>query len=115
MWRKITTPRLETSPRALELTAADELLAIENVDVLRKNGFEVQIEGEKNNSVLREVEGLEGEEEGEHEMVGGRLKLVAQPVSKSTVFDMKGELSYSLSLLSDVGPFLLIHTRTPYR
>jgi len=53
----------------LELTAADEILAVENMDVLK--GFEVVRQGD------------EGEEEG-------RLHLVAQPMSKDTVFDMKG-------------------------
>jgi DNA mismatch repair protein PMS2 len=65
----------------LELTAADELLAIENVDVLRKNGFEVEVDGEK------EV-GSDSDDVAPAQ--GGRLKLTAQPVSKSTVFDMKG-------------------------
>ena len=51
------------------MTAADELLAIENMDVLRQNGFEVEVDNG----------------EGTH-----HLKLVAQPVSKDTTFDMKG-------------------------
>jgi len=55
----------------LELTAADEILAVENMDVLKRNGFEVVRQGD------------EGEEEG-------RLHLVVQPMSKDTVFDMKG-------------------------
>jgi hypothetical protein len=56
----------------LELTAADELLALENIDVLRQNGFEI----------INEVGDVSGQSR--------QLKLVAQPVSKSTVFDMKG-------------------------
>jgi DNA mismatch repair protein PMS2 len=56
----------------MELTASDELLAMENMDVLRQNGFEVEVDGEG---------------ECGH---GCRLKLTAQPISKSTVFDMKG-------------------------
>jgi DNA mismatch repair protein PMS2 len=55
----------------LELTAADEILAVENIDVLKRNGFEVVRQGD------------DGEEEG-------RLHLVAQPMSKDTVFDMQG-------------------------
>lgn len=56
------------------MTAADELLAVENIHVLRQNGFEIDVD-----------------EEGEVAS-GPRLKLLAQPVSKSTVFDMKGSL-----------------------
>jgi DNA mismatch repair protein PMS2 len=59
-------------PQVVELTASDELLAIENIDILRQNGFEVEVDSE-----------------GEHGR-GNRLKLVAQPISKRTVFDMKG-------------------------
>ncbi|KAJ6535110.1 MutL C terminal dimerization domain-containing protein [Mycena capillaripes] len=55
----------------LELTAGDELLALENIDMLRQNGFEVETE----------AEGAAGQ--------GPRLSLTAQPVSKDTVFDMK--------------------------
>jgi DNA mismatch repair ATPase MutL len=62
-------------PQLLELTAADELLAADNVELLRQNGFEVEVAGH-------------GElETGQRH----RLELVAQPVSKSTVFDMKGD------------------------
>jgi hypothetical protein len=59
-------------PEYLELTAADELLAMENLDVLRQNGFEVEVD----------------EEISENRP---RLKLLAQPVSKNTLFDVKGE------------------------
>ena len=51
------------------------MIAIENVDVLRQNGFEIDVD-----------------EEGSEGSSGSRLKLTAQPVSKSTVFDMKGNL-----------------------
>ena len=54
----------------LELTASDELLAMENIEVLRQNGFEIEID---------EVAGL-----------GNKLHLAAKPMSGSTVFDMKG-------------------------
>ena len=56
----------------MELTAADELLALENIEVLRDNGFEVAID--------------DGAEPSH-----GRIKLVAQPVSGSTTFDIKGK------------------------
>jgi len=63
---------LFTRPQGLELTASDELLALENIDVLRQNGFEIDID----------EEGAVGR--------GSKLKLTAQPVSKNTVFNMKG-------------------------
>ncbi|KAG5635395.1 hypothetical protein H0H81_011417 [Sphagnurus paluster] len=66
-------------PQPMELTASDELLAIENMDVLRQNGFEVE-----------EVQDLQGT----------RLQLTAQPVSKSTVFDMK-DLEELIHLMRD--------------
>ncbi|KAJ7330351.1 MutL C terminal dimerization domain-containing protein [Mycena albidolilacea] len=55
--------------QALELTAGDELLAMENIEVLRQNGFEVETAAEGDS--------------------GPRLSLTAQPISKDTVFDMK--------------------------
>lgn len=58
------------SPRVLELTAADELVALENMNVLQQNGFEVAVE--------------------EDQPAGRRLRLVAQPVSKNTEFDSQG-------------------------
>jgi len=61
-------------PRLLELTASDEVLATENLDIFRKNGFEIEI---------KEGDVLPG---------SSRLMLTAQPVSNSTVFDMKGKL-----------------------
>lgn len=54
----------------LELTAADELVALENMSVLQQNGFEVAVE--------------------EDQPAGRRLRLVAQPVSKNTEFDSQG-------------------------
>lgn len=59
-------------PRPLELTAADELLAIENTDILKSNGFEISIDEDA-------------------DPFQGRIKLVAQPVSGGTNFDMKGK------------------------
>jgi DNA mismatch repair protein PMS2 len=53
------------------------MVAIENLDVLQKNGFEVI---------------LEDDEESEDSQ-GSRLKLTATPISKNTVFDMKGKQS----------------------
>ncbi|KAF8520420.1 hypothetical protein BU17DRAFT_46831, partial [Hysterangium stoloniferum] len=78
---KIESQKL-LKPRTLELTAADEMVAMENVDVLRNNGFEVLID--------------ENAPAGN----GERIKLVAQPVSKSTTFDMK-DLAELLHLMHD--------------
>lgn len=70
-------------PNPLELTASDEVVALENVDILRQNGFEIDVE---------EDDGLGNSRR--------RLILVAQPVSKSTVFDLK-DLEELLNLLRD--------------
>ncbi|KAH7907597.1 MutL C terminal dimerization domain-containing protein [Hygrophoropsis aurantiaca] len=69
-------------PQPLQLTAADELLALENLDILKQNGFEV---------AQRETD-TSGEEH--------RLELMAQPVSKSTTFDMK-DLEEIIHLMQD--------------
>ncbi|KAH9000126.1 hypothetical protein EDB92DRAFT_1829472 [Lactarius akahatsu] len=78
------TTRLESqrlfTPRVLELTAADELVALENMSVLQQNGFEVAVE--------------------EDQPAGRRLSLVAQPVSKNTEFDTQ-DLEEILHLLRD--------------
>jgi DNA mismatch repair protein PMS2 len=88
---KIQSQRL-VRPRPLELSAADEMVARENVDVLKQNGFEIDV-GE-------DGEEEEGNEDGEGGEEGRRrgLHLVAQPISKNTVFDMHGELHMSLGL-----------------
>lgn len=61
-------------PKPLELTASDEIIAQDNLEILRQNGFEIDTEG--------------ADESGDER---SRLRLVAQPVSKGTVFDLKGE------------------------
>lgn len=68
------------SPRALGLPSHDEITAMEHVEMLRLNGFELQIDDEA--------------------AVGERVKLVAQPVSKDTVFGVSGK-----------SPALLPHAR----
>jgi DNA mismatch repair protein PMS2 len=64
--------------RPLDLSASDRLVALENLEILQKNGFEVEVEGSEN--VDKE------QDEGAEQLV-----LVSQPVSKSTVFDMSGK------------------------
>ncbi|KAJ7127884.1 hypothetical protein C8R44DRAFT_778955 [Mycena epipterygia] len=66
----------------LELTAGDELLALENLDVLRQNGFEIDLQT--------------GVDDAAHP----RLSLTAQPISKDTVFDMK-DLEELIHLMHD--------------
>ncbi|KAH9971896.1 hypothetical protein BJV74DRAFT_889259 [Russula compacta] len=59
-------------------TAADELVALENMGVLQKNGFEVALDGDQ--------------------PAGRRLKLLAQPVCKNTESDIEGEMLASAVL-----------------
>lgn len=67
------------SPRALGLPSHDEITALEHVDMLRLNGFELAVD--------------------EDAPVGHRVKLVAQPVSKDTVFGV-ADLEELLDLIS---------------
>lgn len=70
-------------PRGLELSASDELVAIEHQATLSKNGFEI--------SIL------------ESGPPGTRIKLLSQPISKTTVFGVK-DLEELLYMLRDVSP-----------
>jgi len=80
-------------PQQLQLTAADEMLAVENMDVLKLNGFELE--------QVEEREALRDEDE-EGSGARMRLQLVAQPVSKETVFDTKGDAPpFVISLNTD--------------
>lgn len=59
----------------MELPATDELLAMEHDDVLRFNGFEIEMD--------------------ESAPIGQRIRLVAMPISKSTKkteFTVEGQL-----------------------
>ncbi|KAF3904877.1 hypothetical protein ABW20_dc0106830 [Dactylellina cionopaga] len=56
-------------PKVLELSAMDELVVMDNIDVLKKNGFVVEID-----------------DEGD---VGKRCSLVSLPMSKDKVFDLR--------------------------
>nr|XP_019000494.1 uncharacterized protein I203_06911 [Kwoniella mangroviensis CBS 8507]OCF63955.1 hypothetical protein I203_06911 [Kwoniella mangroviensis CBS 8507] len=69
-------------PRPLQLTASDEIIAMENLDILSKNGFDVKVD----------EDALPGK--------GERINLVAMPVSKETTFDFK-DLEQLLHMLSD--------------
>jgi DNA mismatch repair protein PMS2 len=71
----VASSNLPPRRQPLELTAADELLAMENIAVLRQNGFEIEID--------------EAASVGQ----GSKLHLTAKPTSGSTDFDMKGQLS----------------------
>ncbi|KAJ3812661.1 histidine kinase-like ATPase [Lentinula aff. lateritia] len=72
-------------PRPLELTASDELVALENLDVLRLNGFELEVVSD----AQEEEEDIEMVDDNPQSRVHRKLRLIAQPVSKSTVFDMR--------------------------
>ncbi|KAI0716220.1 MutL C terminal dimerization domain-containing protein, partial [Earliella scabrosa] len=74
-------------PQTLELTAADELVALENIDVMRQNGFELDV--------------------SEQRPPGQRVQLTAQPVSKSTTVlsgnadEVSADLEELLHLMQD--------------
>lgn len=72
-------------PRAMQLTAADEIIAMDNLPALKSNGFEVDID--------------EDAPPGR----GERVVLRAMPVSKETTFDFT-DLEQLLHLLSDAAP-----------
>lgn len=63
---------IQNRPRPLQLTAGDEIVAMENLEILRSNGFEVDVDEDKPPGR------------------GERISLVAMPVSKETTFDFKG-------------------------
>ncbi|KIJ19585.1 hypothetical protein PAXINDRAFT_68886 [Paxillus involutus ATCC 200175] len=84
-------------PQQLQLTAVDELLAIENMDILKRNGFEV--------SQVDETERLETD--CDEDTARPRLQLVAQPMSKETVFDMK-DLEELIHLMQDGPPGAMV-------
>ncbi|KAE8219586.1 hypothetical protein CF319_g6743 [Tilletia indica] len=70
-------------PRKLELPVSDELVAIEHLKTLKKNGFELEVD--------------------EEERAGSRLQLIAQPISKSVSFGPK-DLAELLHLLRNLTP-----------
>ncbi|KAM5530133.1 hypothetical protein V8D89_016211 [Ganoderma adspersum] len=78
------TTRIESqqmiSPEVLELTAVDELVALENMDVLHQNGFELDIADDR--------------------PAGQRVRMTAHPVSGTTTFDAK-DLEELLHLMHD--------------
>ncbi|KAF3917386.1 hypothetical protein ABW21_db0204021 [Orbilia brochopaga] len=56
-------------PKVLELSAMDELVVMDNMDVLKKNGFVVEVDDTAD--------------------VGRRCRLISLPMSKDKVFDLK--------------------------
>lgn len=58
-------------PQRLQLSLADEALVADHLEVLKFNGFELNLDDESSEQ--------------------RRFNLVANPVSKNTQFDMKGE------------------------
>ncbi|KWU43745.1 hypothetical protein RHOSPDRAFT_13742, partial [Rhodotorula sp. JG-1b] len=70
------------APRVLNLPSADEITAMEHLDMLRLNGFDVEVD--------------------ENAGVGERVKLTAQPVSRDTVFDV-GDLEELVEMIATSG------------
>ncbi|GAA5974445.1 hypothetical protein JCM11641_003218 [Rhodosporidiobolus odoratus] len=68
------------APRTLSLPSHDEITAMENLDLLRLNGFEVLVDEDAD--------------------VGERVKLLAQPVSKETIFG-PGDFEELLDLIAN--------------
>lgn len=58
------------SPRTIEMTASEEMVAIDNLDILKLNGFDIQVDYEAPPTQ--------------------RIKIISQPVSKNTMFNTKG-------------------------
>ncbi|KAJ9099264.1 hypothetical protein QFC21_004145 [Naganishia friedmannii] len=69
-------------PKRLQLSSADEIIAMENLDILAKNGFGVSVD--------------EDAPYGK----GQRIRLTSMPVSQETVFDVK-DLEELIFLLQD--------------
>ncbi|KAI8142324.1 hypothetical protein BJV82DRAFT_616341 [Fennellomyces sp. T-0311] len=66
-------------PQTVELTAAEELVVMENQEIIRANGFDVEIDESKEPTQ--------------------RIRVISQPMSNDIMFDKKdfGELVYALS------------------
>jgi DNA mismatch repair protein PMS2 len=58
------------SPRTIELTASEEMVAMDNLDILKSNGFDIQID--------------------EDAPPTQKIRINSQPVSKNTMFNTKG-------------------------
>lgn len=68
------TQTVRRRPKKLDLTAADEITVMENLDIFASNGFGITVD--------------ENAPYGQ----GEKIRLIAMPVSKDTVFDEKGAL-----------------------
>ncbi|KDQ22880.1 hypothetical protein PLEOSDRAFT_1050272 [Pleurotus ostreatus PC15] len=86
---KIKSQRL-IKPLSLELTAADEIVALENIEVLRNNGFDV----------VTTQDDEENASDSSSCSTRRRLQLIAQPVSKDTIFGVK-DLEELIQLMHD--------------
>jgi len=78
---KLTGQRL-LIPKVLDLTAAEEITVMDHLDLLELNGFGVQVD--------------------ESARVGGRVRLVAQPVSGNTSWEVS-DLEELLHLINERG------------
>ena len=59
-------------PRPIELTASEEMIAMENIDILRANGFDIEV-----NELAPPTQ---------------KIKIISQPISKNTMFNIKGKI-----------------------
>lgn len=59
-------------PRPIELTASEEMVAMENIDILRANGFDIEV-----NELAPPTQ---------------KIKIISQPISKNTMFNIKGKI-----------------------
>lgn len=75
-------------PQPIELTSMEELTVMDNVHVLRNNGFEISIQ------------------EDAAPGSGERIQLVSQPISKDTIFGLEGKSSIFTKLKQ---PISIIH------
>jgi DNA mismatch repair protein PMS2 len=67
------------------------VVAREHLDVLRQNGFELADDDESDAPLSNgERAELDGAEDDEGSPLRRGLRLIAQPISKNTVFDMQG-------------------------
>ncbi|KAI9279945.1 hypothetical protein BC943DRAFT_331431 [Umbelopsis sp. AD052] len=67
-------------PRTIELTASEEMVAMDNLDILKSNGFDIRID--------------------EDAPPTQKIKIISQPVSKNTMFNTK-DFEELVFLLSD--------------
>ncbi|KAL0576188.1 ATP-binding mismatch repair protein [Marasmius crinis-equi] len=84
-------------PIPLDLVASDEILATENLDVLKRNGFEIRTSDVSDGGGV-DIPSDDLDDDGR--LRGSRLSLTALPISRGTIFDVK-DLEELIHLLND--------------